>query len=382
MKRRQFLARVVQTAAAVSTTALVSGAGASPVPAERTAKTPAARERLGVCSDSYALARAPAAKQANAPVRDARRFLEYCHLLGAGGIQINVSPKVSGGLAGLRSQAEVYGMYVEGQVSRPVREADLPRFESDVRAAKEAGAEVLRTTLIGSRRYEAFGSAADFERALRQAWQSLTLAEPVVKKHRMRLAIENHKDFRVPELLDLVKRISSEHVGICVDLHNSIALLEEPMAVVAAYAPWAASVHLKDAALKEYEEGFLLADVPLGDGLLDLPAMVATLRKAAPKVHFSLEMMTRDPLKVPCLTPKYWATMATVPGSDLARTLTLVRSRTGVSPVASRTGVSPVAKTPTTPLPSMAGLSPEQRLKLEDDNVRKCLAYAQSRLGL
>jgi sugar phosphate isomerase/epimerase len=256
-------------------------------------------------------------------------------------------------------------MFIEGQVSRPVRAADLARFESDVRAAKEAGAEVLRTALSGGRRYEAFGSAADIEQFLRQAWQSLMLAEPLLKKHRMRLAVENHKDFRVPELVDLLKRISSEHVGICVDVGNSIALLEEPMAVVAAYAPWAASVHLKDAAVKEYDEGFLLADEPLGDGWLDLPAMIATLRQAAPKLHFSLEMMTRDPLKVPCLTPKYWAAMANVPGSDLARTLTMVR-----------------AKTPKEPLPRMAGLSPEQRLKLEDDNVRKCLGYARTRLGL
>jgi sugar phosphate isomerase/epimerase len=141
--------------------------------------------------------------------------------------------------------------------------------------------------------------------------------------------------------------------------------LEDPMALVEAYAPWAASVHLKDAAVKEYDEGFLLADEPLGDGLLDLPAMVATLRKAAPKIHFTLEMMTRDPLKVPCLTPKYWATMANVPGSELARTLTVVR-----------------AKTPKEPLPTVRGLSLEQRLKLEDDNVRKCLGYARARLGL
>ena len=118
-------------------------------------------------------------------------------------------------------------------------------------------------------------------------------------------------------------------------------------------------------AVKEYEEGFLLSEVPLGDGFLDLQAMVATLRRAAPKVRFSLEMITRDPLKVPCLTRKYWATMASVPGSDLARTLTMVRT-----------------KTPTTPLPRMAGLSVDERLKLEDDNVRKCLSYAGRRLEL
>ena len=200
---------------------------------------------------------------------------------------------------------------------------------------------------------------------MRRAWQSLTLAEPVLKKHGVRLAVENHKDCRAAELVDLVKRISSQYVGICVDTGNSIALLEEPMAVVEALAPWAVSVHLKDMAVKEYEEGFLLSEVPLGDGFLDLKAMVAVLRKAASRIRFSLEMITRDPLKIPCLTGKYWATMGSVPGRDLARTLAAVR-----------------ANTPKEPLPRVAHLSQEERLKLEDDNVKKCLAYARSRLDL
>ena len=37
-------------------------------------------------------------------------------------------------------------------------------------------------------------------------------------------------------------------------------------------------------------------------------------------------MITRDPLKVPCLTDRYWATFADLPGRHLARTLSLVRS--------------------------------------------------------
>jgi 3-oxoisoapionate decarboxylase len=77
--------------------------------------------------------------------------------------------------------------------------------------------------------------------------------------------------------------------------------------------------------VREYDEGFLLADVPLGQGFLELKKMVNILHKAQPKIRFTLELITRDPLKVPCLTDKYWATFATTPGRDLARTLLLVR---------------------------------------------------------
>jgi sugar phosphate isomerase/epimerase len=148
-----------------------------------------------------------------------------------------------------------------------------------------------------------------------------------------------------------------------VDTGNNLALLEDPVEVVETLAPWAYSVHLKDMGVAEYDDGFLLAEVPFGEGILDLPKIIGILRKARPEVRFNLEMITRDPLKVPCLTPRYWATLADVPGRDLARTLALVRKSKRA-------------------LPAVTSLPREQQLALEEDNVRKCLAYAGDHLGL
>ena len=97
------------------------------------------------------------------------------------------------------------------------------------------------------------------------------------------------------------------------------------MEVVEALAPRAFTTHFKDMGLEEYREGFLLAEVPLGTGVLDLPRVVRILRAARPEIRFNLEMITRDPLKVPCLTERYWATFPDLPGRHLARTLSLVR---------------------------------------------------------
>src|SRR6266436_1169639 len=96
--------------------------------------------------------------------------------------------------------------------------------------------------------------------------------------------------------ISILKRVNCDQVGVCVDTGNSIALLEDPMEVVEALAPWAFSTHVKDMGIGEYPEGFLLAEVPLGTGMLDLPRMVGILRKAHPEVRFILEMITRDPL--------------------------------------------------------------------------------------
>jgi len=95
---------------------------------------------------------------------------------------------------------------------------------------------------------------------------------------------------------------------------NSIALLEDPLEVIETYAPWAFSTHMKDVTVSEYEDGLLLGEVPLGEGILDLKKITALLRQARPEIHLNLEMITRDPLKVPCLTPKFWATFASLPG--------------------------------------------------------------------
>ena len=324
------------------------------------------RKRLGVCSYSYNI-HWKAARDGHASVRfkDTIEFLEYCRQLGAGGVQIGVGSRDADYPKKVRAKAEAYEMYFEGQSSLPQHSSDVERFDAEIRAAREAGAGVVRTAMLGGRRYETFDSAEAFRQFAEKSLHSLTLAEPILKRHRVRLAIENHKDRRVPEMLDMLKRISSEYVGVCVDVGNNIALLEEPMAVVDALAPFAFSTHLKDMAVQEYEEGFLLSEVPLGEGFLDLKKMVAVLQKANPTIQFNLEMITRDPLKIPCLTPKYWATMENVPAEQLAAALAMVRRNAAKQP-----------------LPHTSGRDTEQQLALEDKNVRASLAHAHQHLGL
>jgi sugar phosphate isomerase/epimerase len=267
-------------------------------------------KRLGIGMHSYGFHwRAAREKHHLAKFSDAQEFLDYAHRIGAGGVQVAIGGKDYAYAAEIREQSERNEMYFEAQCSLPKDEFDLMRFDTDIRLAKEAGATVVRTACLSGRRYETFDSAAAFREFRAQSWRSLTLAEPTLKKHRVRIAVENHKDWLVPELIEWLHRISSEYVGVCVDTGNSIALMEDPMEVVQAYAPFAASTHLKDMGVAEYENGFLLSEVPLGQGFLDLGQIVAVLAKANPQLQFNLEMITRDPLKVPCLTAKFWATM-------------------------------------------------------------------------
>jgi sugar phosphate isomerase/epimerase len=321
---------------------------------------------LGVVIHSYAVRiAADKVRGVKPPFDEANAFLEYCHQRGAGGVQVGLGARDEADAARLRAHAEANGMYLEGTIRLPRDDVDLKRFEAEARTARDAGATVVRTAVLAGRRYETFHTEAEFRRFADQSFHSLSAAVPIVARYGLKLAIENHKDWRVKELVGILERIKSPHVGACVDTGNNIALLDDPYDVVETLAPWAFSTHLKDMVLIDDPLGFRLAEIPLGDGFLDLPRIVGALRKARPELHFILEMITRDPLKVPCLDPGYWVTLCDVPGRDLARTLLLARKS---DRHAMKLGVS--------------HLSEEEKLRIEEDNVVRSLAFARAGLGM
>lgn len=242
---------------------------------------------------------------------------------------------------------------------------DLERFEAGVRSVKAVGARAIRG-FCGGRRYEQFDKREQFDEFAVRSWKTIESVAPIVEKHRIPLAIENHKDWLIPHMLKLLNRIGSEYVGVCIDTGNSFSLLEDPTDTVKAYAPWAHSVHLKDMAVCEYESGFLLADVVFGEGTLGLPRMVEIIRKARPGMKFNVEMSTRNPFKVPCLGEKYWATLGDVPGVNLARAMRYVRTNASDKET----------------LPSIDNMSVDEQVKLEERNIKKCLRHAAEHLNL
>jgi sugar phosphate isomerase/epimerase len=296
---------------------------------------------------------------------DTYEFLDYCHALGAGGIQAALSSLEPAYLKKLRTRAESYGMYLEVMAELP-KENDTEKFERTVAAAKAAGALCIRTAALGGRRYETFSQLSDWQEFVTRSLAAIDRALPIVSKEQVPLAIENHKDWITHELASLVKDRSSEYLGVCLDTGNNIALLDNPMDAIETLAPYAVSTHFKDMAVEPDPDGFLLSEVPLGEGIVDLQRAVAAVQRARPKTRFTLEMITRNPLKVPCLTDKYWATFPDRNGKYLADTLRMVRE------AASRLQH----------LPHVDGESGAGLLQLEEENVKQCLYYARTRLGM
>jgi sugar phosphate isomerase/epimerase len=323
------------------------------------------KTKLGIDDFSYNI-RSRAEKAGYTPkvTQDPLTFLKYCHSIGAGGIQCAIGRRDEAYAKELRTYVEENDLFIEDSVWLGGK-VDLERFEAGVASVKAAGARAIRG-FCGGRRYEQFDKRERFDEFADLSWKAIESVAPIVEKYRIPLAIENHKDWLIPHMLKMLRKIDSEYVGVCIDTNNSFALLEDPMDLVEACATWAHSVHLKDMAVCEYEGGFLLADIAFGEGTLDLPRIVEIIRKAKPSMKFSVEMSTRNPLKVPCLSEKYWATLGDVPGVNLARAMRYVRAHASDKDT----------------LPNIDNLSVDEQVKLEEQNIRKCLRYAAEHLNL
>ena len=291
-------------------------------------------------------------------------FLKHCHVLGAGGMQANLGVLRPNEVETLREFAGQHELFIDAIVKPPKDERDLDRFEAEIQTACDVGVQAARTTIIPGRRYERFKSLDEFREFEKRGHKMLEHAAPIVEKHRVRFAVENHKDQRLDERLALFQQIDSEFIGACLDTGNSFALLDGAYEPIETLAPYVFSVHLKDQALQAYDDGFRLGDIPLGKGSFDLKRMVAMIRKANPNVKIALELITRDPLKVPCLTRAFYSTMPKVRAFDLARTLEFVRQHSAEQ------------------LQEVSTLSLDRQVQLEDVNVAESIRYAREELQL
>jgi 3-oxoisoapionate decarboxylase len=297
-------------------------------------------------------------------------ILEHGRKLGLGAVRMSLPrdpAAIPAAVKELRGKIERYGMRVIISLAPPADDAAVPAYEAGVKAVSELGAVTTHASFT-ARRYEEFDTFEAFKASFERHQKSVERAEPILRKHKVKLAIENHKGWRAAEHVAWIKRTGSEWIGACYDFGNNISLCEDPAETLRLLAPVTIFASFKDMAVAPYEDGFLLSEMALGDGMLDLPLMVKTLQQKDPNMIFALEMITREPLQIPVFTKKYWATFddsySPLPGRELARMLELVK------------------KTPKKPLTTTTGLSPADGLKLEDDMINRSIAYARTTLKL
>lgn len=153
--------------------------------------------------------------------------------------------------------------------------------------ARRIGAKVMRIC-AGSRRTRP-ASWAEHKRLLIPILRRLT-AE--AERQGVIMAVENHIDLLADELVELVSAVDSPWLRVCLDTANNLRMFEDPVTVAAKLAPFAAATHVKDVAARRGNprDFAFWPSVPLGAGLVDIPAVLGHLRAAGYRGLLALEI--------------------------------------------------------------------------------------------
>jgi sugar phosphate isomerase/epimerase len=98
---------------------------------------------------------------------------------------------------------------------------------------------------------------------------------PRLKENDVVLGIENHDRFKAKELAFIMQAINSDYVGICLDCVNSIGAGEGLEWVASILLPFTVNLHIKDFTIQrvDHQMGFTVTGTPLGQGMIQLPAL-------------------------------------------------------------------------------------------------------------
>jgi len=121
---------------------------------------------------------------------------------------------------------------------------------------------------------------------------------PFCREHDITLAIENYFDLSDQDLAAFVQRVNDERVGVCLDTANSTGFLEKPLKTTELLAPYVVSLHLKDFIVTKPVMGYRISGVPLGQGWLNIPAVLETVSRTGRQPNVLLELWV-DPAETP-----------------------------------------------------------------------------------
>jgi sugar phosphate isomerase/epimerase len=204
---------------------------------------------------------------------------------------------------------------------------DPDKLSEAIDLGARLGASTVRTAVggakIGGDRRPLAGRWQSF---LHEVLMGLREATAVAERVDVNLAVENHQDLASEELLWLCESIGSQRFGITLDTGNPLATAEEPLDFTRRMAPYVKNVHLKDYCIYLSEEGYRLVRCPLGQGVINFPALFGILAEACPDVTMSIELGALEARYIRVLADDYWPDYPPRTAAQLARVLRLVQA--------------------------------------------------------
>jgi sugar phosphate isomerase/epimerase len=114
----------------------------------------------------------------------------------------------------------------------------------------------------------------------------------------IRLAVENHFDFTTDEFMDLISQVNSPYFGMTFDTGNALRIGDDPVESVQLMAEHIFATHTKDVAPLygvSPKEWYFFACTPVGQGIIDMPALVDALLSGGYQGLFAIELDYMDP---------------------------------------------------------------------------------------
>jgi len=191
---------------------------------------------------------------------------------------------------------------------------------------------------INARTVRTVVGGADFggdRRKMNGKWQaflneillSFEVAVKTAEEVGVYLTVENHQDLASEELLWLCETINSDQFGITLDTGNPLATAEVPMDFFRRMAPYIKNVHLKDYKIYWSNEGYRLARCPVGQGVIDFPALFSLMEEVNPNITLSIEHGALEARYVRVLQEDYWTEYPERTAQQLTRLLRFVEDR-------------------------------------------------------
>lgn len=176
---------------------------------------------------------------------------------------------------------------------------DPDNLEKYIYIAEKIKSKILRFLIDGD----------DFNPKITEIISIIKNAEPELRKRGITLAIENHDRFIASEYVQIMEKVNSHYVGICMDCANSFGVGEGFHEVVEQLAPFAVNFHVKEVYIKRkyHKMGFDIEGRPFGEGCLPLKWMLERLTSKCQTAILEQWTPPEETLQATILKEHEWA---------------------------------------------------------------------------
>jgi sugar phosphate isomerase/epimerase len=236
-------------------------------------------------------------------------------------------------LRDLAAYARENGLYLEWGGSQHIPREPGTWAKKELLAINRAAAEqaaaldtrIVRSCSGGLMRWQPDSPMT--ETLLRETAAAMLSQKQMLIDHNVILAIETHFEFTSFELVRLFERCDASPgawLGICLDVMNLLTMLEDPVCATRRLLPWVVCTHMKDGGIALTPEGLTTFPVPVGKGVVDLPAILQLLGSLSRNVALSVEDHGGS-FPLPIFDPDFLSKFPDLTAAELARLMKLAQ---------------------------------------------------------